>query len=105
MDYTYILQITRKQSHHIPQELAYRRPSIQKATNWQHQLAKSVTVSKSHKTSNGGVNGVNHTGNSNGVGDNGDVEVSDDGLAAAKVGLGAIMVLGGIYAARKLLRR
>ena len=33
-----------------------------------------------------------------------DVEV-DDGLAAAKVGLGAVIVLGGIYAARKLLRK
>ena len=77
------------------QELAYRRPSVQKATDWQNQLSKSIRISKSQNTSNGGVNGVNHAG---------DAEV-DDGLAAAKVGLGAVIVLGGIYAARKLLKR
>ena len=84
----------------IPQELGYRRPSIQRATDWQNQLSKSVKISKSQKTSNGGANGINSTGNGGG-----DVEVSDDGLAAAKVGLGAVLVLGGMYAARKLLRR
>ena len=61
-------------------------------------MSKSVAISKSHNTSNGG--GVN--GAAIGVGDG---EVSDDGLAAAKVGLGAVIVLGGIYAARKLLKR
>ena len=75
------------------QELAYRRPSVQKATDWQNQLSKSVSISKSQNTSNGGANGVSHD-----VG-------GDDGLAAAKVGLGAVIVLGGIYAARKLLKR
>ena len=82
----------------ILQELAYRRPSVQKATDWQNQLSKSVSISKSQNntyTTNGGVNGVSHAG---------DVE-GDDGLAAAKVGLGAVIVLGGIYAARKLLKR
>ena len=63
-------------------------------------MSKSVSITKSHKTSNGGANGLNCTGNGDG-----DVEVSDEGLAAAKVGLGAVIVLGGIYAARKLLRR
>ena len=78
----------------ILQELAYRRPSVQKATDWQSQLSKSVSISKS-SSSNGGVNGASHGNDAEG----------DDGLAAAKVGLGAVIVLGGIYAARKLLKR
>merc|ERR1712066_990184 len=47
----------------VYKELAYRRPSIQKATDWQNQLSKSVSITKSHKTSNGGANGLNCTGN------------------------------------------
>ena len=79
----------------IPQELAYRRPSIQKATDWQNQLSKSTAISKSQSSDS--PNGINHT--------NSAVEGSDDGLTAARYGLGVLLVLGGVYTARKLLRR
>jgi hypothetical protein len=111
------------------QELSYRRPSVIKATDWQTQLATSVHISSSipaaavaaaavaaaavtteevpsantNGTGNGGIVG-NGNGVNNGDTNEGPVVVYDDGgIAAARVGLGAVLVLGGIYAARKLM--
>ncbi len=87
--------------------MAYRRPSFLKATDWKEHLGKTESISATRVAVDGpeadSRNGTNGecNGNGNGVTDGG--EGDDDGLAAARVGLGAVLVIGGIYAARKLI--
>lgn len=74
----------------VYQELAFRRPSVEKATNWKANEDKIAIVPKNK--SNGDPSGVGPNENN-----------EHNQLDAAAVGLGAIFVVAGIYVCRKLI--
>ncbi len=72
----------------VYQELAFRRPSVEKATSWRQHEGEQMSVSPRPPV-------VNGAGGGSGDGD-------AAALDAAKVGLGAVLAIGGIYACKKL---
>ncbi len=82
----------------VYQELAFKRPSVEKATGWRKNEGQEMSVRQLGQQSRAAV--------ANGGGGDGGGAAGDDGgaaaLDAAKVGLGAVLAIGGIYACRKL---
>lgn len=77
----------------VYQELAFRRPSVKRATEWEEHKDEYAYVKAPAVP-----NDVAAVADSNGT-------ESDPSLDAAKVGLAAVLAIGGIYACKKLLKK
>ena len=98
-------------------ELAFRRPSVIKATDWKAHEGEEWRVPPPSAPASSGFFGSVETG-LNGNGLHREDEVEDEycdengftyggmsrsqSIDAARIGMGAVLVLGGIYAARKM---
>lgn len=76
----------------VYQELAFRRPSVLKATKWRDYEGKFLVIARNTNGS------ANDNGPESGM-------TRSESVDAAKVGLGAVLLLGGIYACKKLMNK
>lgn len=79
-------------------ELAFRRPSFEKATDWRSKASEYVKLRKDQPSQNG-INVSTSSGDSS---HNHELSKS---IEAAKFGLGTIAILAGIFIIRKILRK